>query len=67
MAAIGPGTLALEAAATAVGAGIVLGGFVAGTTLLFDRGGGDRTQPVADAGYGGVWVAVLALVVDLLR
>ena len=67
VAAIGPGTAALEAVATAIAAGILLGGFVAGTAMLLNGRGSDSAQAVADAGYGGGWIAVLAAVVDLFR
>jgi len=54
-----------ETAATSVGAGIVLGGFIAGTVALLGRSRSDRDW-IAEAGYLGGWLAVLALLVDML-
>jgi hypothetical protein len=65
---IGTASAAIEAAATTVGAGVLLGGFVAGTVqrLLYDDGRREDDGKVVDVGYGGGWVAGAALMVDLL-
>ena len=68
LAQVGPFTAAFEAVATAVGAGIVLGGFVAGAHGLVvpGRRRPDRDVVVLNAGYGGGAVAVLAIAADLI-
>jgi hypothetical protein len=66
LAGIGPMSRGAEAIAASVGAGILLGGFVAGTIALlgFERMARDR---VADAGYLGGWLAVGLLLHDWCR
>lgn len=66
LAAIGPGTSVLEVAATAVAAGVVLGGFVAGSVLLVNGQRDGRDIKVADMGYCGGWCALAIVAVDLL-
>lgn len=68
-AAVGAASSVLEGAATSVGAGILLGGFVAGTVQRLTGmcgGAGREDDGVVDAGYGGGWIAVAVLVGDLL-
>jgi hypothetical protein len=64
--AIGPSTAGIELLATAVGAGILLGGFLAG---LFGSALGWphdlRAERVLVIGYGGGAVGVLAVLFDL--
>ena len=64
VAGIGPGSSAVEIAATSVGAGILLGGFVAGTVALLWRGGPEAGH-IATAGYLGGWAALGLLLRDL--
>jgi hypothetical protein len=58
-------TTEIEGVATAVGAGILLGGFLAGSVL---RLGGRKATPdqVAETGYVGGWLVLLALVTERL-
>ncbi len=58
-------TSEIEGVATAVGAGILLGGFLAGSVL---RLGGGKASPdqVAETGYVGGWLALLALAAERL-
>lgn len=67
LAAIGPGTSMLEAVATAVAAGIVLGGFVAGSVLLIAGRRDERELTVADMGYCGGLFAMLVIGIDFLN
>jgi hypothetical protein len=53
----------LEAIAASVGAGILLGGFVAATFRLIDRQGPDR---LADASCIGGWVGLVLFLTDTL-
>jgi NAD kinase len=67
LAQIGPLTAILEALATAVGAGIPLGGFAMGTVGLLARW--PRRELAARAltdGYAGGIGALLILLIDLL-
>jgi hypothetical protein len=58
-------TIEIERVATAVGAGVLLGGFLAGSLSLLGLG---RSRPklVAEIGYVGGWFALVALVADRL-
>ena len=65
LAALGVASSIVEMIATSVGAGILLGGFFAGTAAMLDRDG-SRQRRVAGAGYVGGWLALVALLVDAL-
>ena len=65
LAALGVASSIIETIATSVGAGILLGGFFAGTAAMLDRND-SRQRRVAGAGYVGGWLALVALLVDLL-
>ena len=65
-AAIGPATSVLEAAATAVGAGMLLGGFVVGVASLISRRGYKSARAIGGAGYVGGVAALALLLVDLI-
>jgi hypothetical protein len=67
LAAAGPITASIEAAAVSVGAGIVLGGFVAGLLgLVFGWKGSARDEGMAiTSSFAGLVVAVL-LVVEVI-
>ena len=59
LAGIGPGSSVVEVVAASVGAGILLGGFFAGTAALL-RPGRDANH-LAMAGYLGGWLAAALL------
>jgi hypothetical protein len=63
IAGIGPWSFRIEAVATSVGAGILLGGFVAGLLALLGIGPWGRNG-ITDAGYIGGCVGVVFLLVD---
>jgi hypothetical protein len=63
IAALGVASTAIETVATSVGAGIVLGGFLAGTARLLNPGRAAPEQ-VVEPGYMGGWIAFLAVVAD---
>jgi hypothetical protein len=67
--ALGSMSGAVEAVAATIAAGVLLGGFVAGTwqRLAYSRPLGRRDDnSTVDAGYAGGWLAALALLSDLL-
>lgn len=65
LAQIGSITAAIEAFATAVGAGIVLGGFVAGVRGLVGKLAGQELQAkTLNAGYVGGVLGMTAAVID---
>jgi hypothetical protein len=68
VAQVGPLTAILEALATAVGAGIVLGGFLAGVFGLTAKWGKrEFERKTLDAGYLGGVAGVLAVLADLVE
>jgi hypothetical protein len=69
VAATGPVTAFVEAAAASVGAGMVLGGFLAGLLGLASRRGvRDREQATLDmASFGGLAMAVGLIIEAIVR
>ena len=63
--AVGSASAAIEATATTVGAGMLLGGFVAGTAAQLARSGAAPDR-IPEAGYVGGWIALGAFLADLL-
>ncbi len=63
--AAGLASTAIEAVATTVGAGMLLGGFVAGTAAQLAR---DHAAPdrIPEAGYVGGWIALSVFLADVL-
>jgi hypothetical protein len=69
MAAIGPTTALVEAVAASIGAGMVVGGFLAGVVAgwLMAKRGAELDHRVLMSGYLGGAVGLLALVNDWFR
>jgi hypothetical protein len=63
IAALGPLSAAIEALAATVGAGVLLGGFVAGSALRILRRRDDDL--VADIGFACGWAALAVTLFDL--
>lgn len=64
---IGFFTDATEVVATAVGAGILLGGFLAGSIgIVIGQPRSRRDERVVAFGYAGGMIAILLLVIDLI-
>jgi len=64
IAALGPLSAAIEALAATVGAGVLLGGFIAGSALRILRRRDDEL--VADIGFACGWAALAAALFDLM-